>query len=98
MESITYHRGSSEIVLKNGTEGSIIYKNYTYQRGSFYNRAGMCSLFFKLAAAIRCCPMPKCNQKMKSRIQSNTFSIQNLISPIQQILNSNFKFPQTQEF
>jgi len=90
MESITYHRGSSETTLKNSTEGSIIYRNCTYQHGSLYNRAGMCSFFFRLAVAIRCCPMPKCNQKMKSR-----FPIQHILnskSNISNTTNSQFKF------
>jgi len=62
MESIRYHCGSSKTALKNGTEGSHIYRNCTYQRGSLYNRTGMCSLFLKMAATIRYCPMPKCYQ------------------------------------
>jgi len=83
MESITYHRGSSETALKNGTKCSIIYRNCTYQCGCRGNRAGMCSFFFKLAAA-------KCNQKMKSR-----FPIQHILnskSNISNTTNSQFKF------
>jgi len=42
MESITYHCGSSETVLKNGSDCAKITKTGTYQRGSLYNRTGMC--------------------------------------------------------
>jgi len=41
MESITYHRGSSETALKNGSKCTKITKTGTYQRGCRGNRAGM---------------------------------------------------------
>jgi len=42
MESITYHRGSSETTLKNGSDCAKITKTDTYQRGCRGNCAGMC--------------------------------------------------------
>jgi len=46
--------------------------------------------FFELAASICCCPMPKCNQKMKSRFPIR--HILNSKSNISNITNSQFKF------
>jgi len=91
MESITYHRSSSETALKNGTKGSKIYSNWTYQRGCRGNRAGMCQFFIKMAAAIRCCPMPKCYQN-KSRFPIQHNSIQNSKSNISNTTHTKFKF------
>jgi len=95
-------------------QSSKITKTGTYQCGCRVNRAGMCQFFFffQMAAVIRCCPIPKFNcccttkihlllPKPKSNISNSIhtqFKIQNPISPIQHILNSKFKFPQTQQF
>ena len=107
MESITYHRGSLETVLKNGSDCAKITKTSIYQRGSLYKRVGMCQFFFKwqqlfTAAQYRnsiattqpkfiCCYQ---NQNPKSNISNSThtqFKIQYL--QYQHILNSKFKFP-----
>jgi len=108
MESITYHRGSSEIELKNGTEGAKIYRNWHIPVRFPLQPRWYVPVFLKkwqqriAATQYKNSIVAKIHlllPKLKSKISNSThtqFKIQNLISPIQHILNLKFKFPQTQ--
>jgi len=103
MESITYHRGSSETALKNGSDCAKITKTGTYQRSFLYNRAGMCQVFLKNGSSYSLLSNTKIQLLLHNQnsfaatrskiqyLQFNTYSIQNSKSNISNTTHSQFK-------